>query len=152
MTERGVGGALGTPQFIDLPYHPDENGDLVVVEGGRHVPFAIARLFVVRAPQGAVRGQHAHKNCAQFLTCSSGKVEVRCTDGRTTETFVLDAPRRGLLVPPGIWAEQVYLESGSVLTVLCDSPYDAADYLRDYQDFLAYRAERVLVAKPTELR
>ena len=126
--------------MIALPRYHEENGDVVVVEGLRHVPFAIARVFVVLAPEGAIRGQHAHKACAQFLTCPVGRVEVLCDDGSATRTFVLDQLDTGLIIPPGVWAQQTYCVPGTVLTVLCDRPYDAEDYIREYAEFLAHRA------------
>jgi dTDP-4-dehydrorhamnose 3,5-epimerase-like enzyme len=125
---------------IELPYHVDDNGDLVVMGGLVHVPFAIARVFVVRALVGAIRGQHAHKNCTQFLTCPLGSVQVRCDDGKLISNFLLDHPNVGLLVPPGIWAQQTYLALDSVLTVLCDRPYEPQDYIRDYSEFMTYRS------------
>ena len=128
-------------RLTKLPHHFEDNGDLVIMEGMINVPFAIARVFVVRAPPDAIRGQHAHRICAQFLTCPSGLVEVLCDDGIETATFVLDHPNIGLLVPPGIWAQQTYRGPHAVLTVLCDQPYDAADYIRDYDEFKAYRKE-----------
>lgn len=124
---------------IELPYHSQNNGDLVVMEGLVQVPFAIARVFVVRAAVGAIRGQHAHKACTQFLTCRTGSVEVYCDDGLETVTYILDRPNMGLLIPPSIWAQQTYQSSGSVLTVLCNRPYEAADYIRDYNEFKKYR-------------
>ena len=123
----------------ELPCYFDDNGDLVVMEGLTHVPFAIARVFVVRAPVGAIRGQHAHKACTQFLACPIGSVEVLCDDGREVVTYILDQPHFGLLIPPSIWAKQTFLAIGSVLTVLCDRPYEPQDYIRDYADFKAYR-------------
>lgn len=131
---------LSAIRRVSLPHHPAENGDLVVMEALSQVPFMIARVFVVRAPAGAIRGQHAHRQCTQFLTCSSGSIEVSCDDGRETATFVLERPDSGLLVPPGIWAQEVYLAGGSVLTVLCDRPYEPHDYIRDYAEFKAYRS------------
>lgn len=116
-----------------------DNGDLVVMDGV-NLPFPIARVFVVRAQAGAVRGQHAHKACTQLLICSIGSVEVCYDDGNKTETFLLDRPDIGLLVPPSIWMQQTYLAVGSVLTVLCDRAYEPEDYIRDYDDFMAYRA------------
>ncbi|MCG3769445.1 MAG: TDP-4-oxo-6-deoxy-alpha-D-glucose-3,4-oxoisomerase [Nitrosomonadaceae bacterium] len=130
---------ISAVSHIELPHHFAENGDLVVIEGLVHVPFAIVRVFVVRAPVGAIRGQHAHKACFQFLACPIGSIEVRCDDGDHAETYILDRPNVGLLVPPGIWAQQTYLALGSVLTVLCDRPYELHDYVRDYDDFKAYR-------------
>ena len=122
-----------------LPCHNKDNDNLVVMEGLDHVPFAIARVFVVQAPAGAIRGQHAHKACTQFLTCPTGSVEVLCDDGLETATYILDRPEIGLLIPPSIWAQQTYRDPGSVLTVLCDRPYEAEDYIRDYTQFKAYR-------------
>lgn len=126
-------------KIIKLPHYFEDNGDLVVMEGLINVPFSIARVFVVRAPDGAIRGQHAHRACTQFLTCPRGVVEVKCDDGVQTAIFVLDHPNIGLLVPPGIWCQQTYKREGSALTVLCDRPYEAGDYIREYPEYLDYR-------------
>ena len=130
---------ISTVNLIKLPHHFEDNGDLVVMEGLTHVPFAIARVYVVGAPAGAIRGQHAHKACTQFLTCSTGSVEVLCDDGLETAIYILDRPDIGLLIPPSIWAQQTYQAPHSVLTVLCDRPYEAGDYIRDYTEFKTYR-------------
>jgi hypothetical protein len=130
---------ISAVQLIKLPYDFADNGDLVVMEGLVHVPFVIARVFVVRGGEGAVRGQHAHKTCTQFLTCPFGSVEVRCDDGNEVATFILNRPDVGLLVPPSIWAQQVYSVANSVLTVLCDRPYERQDYIRNYDDYKTYR-------------
>jgi dTDP-4-dehydrorhamnose 3,5-epimerase-like enzyme len=45
----------------------------------------------------------------------------------------------GLLIPPGIWSEQLYLTENTVLTVLCDRVYEAEDYIREYSIFLKFR-------------
>lgn len=124
---------------IELPHYVADNGDLVVMEELTHVPFAIARVFVVLAPVGVIRGQHAHKACTQFLTCPIGSIEVRCDDGREIATYILDQPHIGLLIPPSIWAQQTYLTPGSAMAVLCDRPYESQDYIRDYGDFKVYR-------------
>jgi dTDP-4-dehydrorhamnose 3,5-epimerase-like enzyme len=125
---------------VKLPHHFEENGDLIVLEGMIHVPFSIARVFVVRAPEGAIRGQHAHKACAQFLTCTSGVVDVICDDGVSRAEFELNHLSLGLYIPPGIWAEQRYRTPGATLTVLCDRPYEPEDYIRSYSEFLQTRA------------
>ena len=144
--------SISAVTLIKLPHHFADNGDLVVMEGLTHVPFSIARVFVVRAPASAIRGQHAHKACTQFLTCPIGSVEVRCDDGRATATYVLDHPNVGLLVPPSIWAQETYQAPGSILTVLCDRPYEAHDYIRDYGEFKVYRQADGLVSFNQETR
>jgi len=127
-------------RIVKLPHFFEDNGDLVVIEGSINVAFDIARVFVVRAPDGAIRGQHAHRKCSQFLTCTSGAIEVVCDDGRQIAEFVLDHPNVGLLVPAGIWSQQTYRGPQASLTVLCDRRYEAADYIRDYGSFLDFRA------------
>ena len=126
-------------RIVKLPHFFEDNGDLVVIEGNVHVPFIIARVFVVRAPDSAVRGQHAHRACSQLFTCPTGAIEVLCNDGAETVQFVLNHPNAGLLVPPGIWSQQTYRGSNAALTVLCDRPYEKDDYIRDYEMFKAFR-------------
>jgi dTDP-4-dehydrorhamnose 3,5-epimerase-like enzyme len=123
-------------KVIQLPHHFEENGDLVVMENVSNVPFEIKRVFVVRAPKGAIRGQHAHVKCTQLLTCTAGKIEVQCDDGKDLVKFNLNHPSIALLIPPGIWAQQHYLEENSILTVLCDRVYEVKDYIRDYNKFI----------------
>jgi dTDP-4-dehydrorhamnose 3,5-epimerase-like enzyme len=127
---------------IELPRYSADNGDLVVVEGAVHIPFGIVRLFTVHAAAGAIRGQHAHRSCAQFLTCPSGCVEVVCFDGLRSANYVLDQPHIGLLIPPGIWSQQSYLKPDTVLSVLCDRHYDEDDYIRELQQFQSYRKQK----------
>ena len=121
-------------KLIEFPYLEESNGDLVVVEGDI-IPFNVSRVFTVRASKGSVRGEHAHRLCSQLLICTNGAVEVKCDDNRTTETYVLDKANFGLFIPPGIWGYQKYIEENTTLTVLCDLPYEEADYIRNYNDF-----------------
>lgn len=127
-------------RLVELPQYAEENGELVVMEALRHVPFSIARAFTVRASLDAVRGRHAHRRCAQFLVCVSGAVEVICEDGVGKRAVVLDRPNLGLMVPPSIWVTVLYRRMDSVLLVLCDRNYEPEDYIRDHADFEAFRA------------
>ncbi len=129
-------------KLIELPYHKENNGDLVVVEGNI-IPFNMSRVFTVRASKGSVRGEHAHRHCSQLLICTNGAVKVRCDDTRTTEIYVLDKPNFGLFIPPGIWADQKYIEDNTTLTVLCDRPYEEADYIRNYDDFKLFSKQNI---------
>ena len=131
--------SLSAVRLINLRYDFAKNGDLTVMEGFTDGPFSIAGVFVVRGFDGSVRGEHAHKACTQFLTCPYGSVEVLCDDGSEVATFVLDKPNIGLLLPPSIWAQQTYVIANSVLTVLCDRPYESQDYIRNYYDYKKYR-------------
>jgi len=120
---------------IDFNKYDDSNGTLCVYESGQQVPFNIRRVFTVSAKKGNIRGNHAHKQCAQLLACVSGKISVSCDDGFVVTRHVLDNMSVGLLIPPGIWAKEEYLEEGSVLMVLCDQGYESEDYIRNYPEF-----------------
>jgi dTDP-4-dehydrorhamnose 3,5-epimerase-like enzyme len=127
------------PRFIDLPCHRRDDGDVVVAEAAAQVPFAIVRMFTLTAPAGAVRGKHAHRLCSQFMLCVHGAVDIACDDGRGRKIFALDRGNKALLVPPGIWNAVTFRQTGSVVAVLCDRPYEEDDYIRDYAEFLSLR-------------
>jgi hypothetical protein len=48
----------------------------------------------------------------------------------------LDSPTLGLHVPPMIWATQYRYSTDAALLVLASHPYDADDYIRDYNQWL----------------
>jgi UDP-2-acetamido-3-amino-2,3-dideoxy-glucuronate N-acetyltransferase len=115
-------------------------GTLVFMEHLRPVPFAVGRVFFVTGvTAGATRGDHAHKACKQALVCVRGEVEVLCDDGREKRRVELNSSEKLLYVPPMIWASETYRSEDTVLLVLADLPYDNADYLRDYSEYLVLR-------------
>lgn len=119
----------------------DMRGDLSVGEFERQVPFACRRYFVVYSvPSEKVRGEHAHRACHQFLVCLKGSCAVVADDGRHRQEFTLDGPGLGLYLPPMTWSVQYKYSSDAILLVLASDYYDPADYIRDYDTFLAERA------------
>ena len=118
----------------------DHRGDLYVIEGGRHVPFDVKRLFwITRLPQDIVRGGHAHRACQQFIVAVKGSLDVELDDGETVRTVHLDKPSEGLLIPAGIWATEKNYSEDVLYLVLASDHYDEADYFRCYEDFIRYK-------------
>ena len=117
----------------------DIKTELVRVIDSEHIPFTICRIFTILANADAKRGQHAHKECNQLMTCVSGAIELLCDDGEFQQTIQLRPDNDGVLVPNGIWAEQTYLHDNSVLLVICDQLYDESDYIRDYFEFIKWK-------------
>jgi acetyltransferase-like isoleucine patch superfamily enzyme len=116
----------------------DLRGALTVAEFSRDLPFAPQRCFMVfDVPSAETRGEHAHRLCHQFLVCVHGSVGVLADDGVNREEFVLQAPNVGIHLPPMIWGTQYKYSRDAVLLVFASLPYDNADYIRDYDDFLA---------------
>src|ERR1044071_17421 len=111
--------------LLALPRFGDARGALTVAEIQKHIPFAVARLFLVYdVPEGEVRGRHAHREQHQFLICVHGACVVSVDDGGCRNEYRLDAPTQALYVPPMIWSEQHSFTPGAVLAVLASAPYD----------------------------
>jgi dTDP-4-dehydrorhamnose 3,5-epimerase-like enzyme len=125
-------------RLLELPRFARADGEIVVAQAA-HLPFAIARMFTLTAQMGSVRGKHAHRRCAQFILCVHGAVEIVCDDSRNQKIFLLDRNNLAVCVPPTIWNNVIFREDKSVVTVLCDRPFEEADYLREYPDFLSFR-------------
>ena len=120
------------PRFVDL------RGSLSVGEFERDLPFVPVRYFLVfGVPSRETRGEHAHRQCHQFLVCAHGSVRVLADDGRQRREFLLDSPDTGLHLPPMTWGTQYQYSPDAVLLVFASHAYDAGDYIRDYGAFLA---------------
>lgn len=127
------------PRLVNVPRIVDSLGSIGVVEGPELLPFDIKRFYFIRdVPAGASRGSHAHKTLRQLLVAVSGSMVVELDDGCETARFVLSGPDVGLLVPPGYWRTIREFAPGSVLAVLASSEYQEEDYIRSYDDFLAW--------------
>ena len=123
-------------KLVDLPKITDPEGNLTPIEGGRHVPFEIKRVFYLYdVPGGATRAGHALKTCQQFIIAMSGSFDVTLDDGTDTKRYHLNRSYTGLYVPALIWRELENFSSGSVCTVLASEVYDEKSYYRDYEEF-----------------
>jgi len=132
------GFSLDTCRLIDLPNICDPRGNLSVGEFGRHIPFEPKRYFLVyQVPLVEMRGEHAHRDCHQFLICVRGRITVMGDSGLRREEFILDRPDMGFYMPPMNWGGQHDYSPDAVLLVFASHYYDAADYIRDYDEFLA---------------
>lgn len=121
-----------------MPLVEDLRGMLSFGEVGAHLPFAPKRYFTVfGVPSEEVRGEHAHRELEQFLVCLRGSCSVALDDGEVRDEVVLDSPEFGLYLPPLVWGIQYKYSSDAVLLVLASDTYDAGDYIRDYDEFIA---------------
>ena len=130
-------------RIIDLPRVADPRGNLTFVEGEKHVPFPIRRVYYLYdVPGGETRGGHAHRRLEQFIIAASGSFDVVVDDGHQKGRFFLNRSYYGLFVPRMVWRELENFSSGSVCLVIASEPYEESDYYRDYQEFVkAVRAQ-----------
>jgi hypothetical protein len=125
---------------IDLPRIARREGQLTPVEGIHQVPFDIARVYYLYdVPGGETRGGHAHLELQQLLVSVMGSFDVLLDDGERKRIVTLNRAYQGLLMPRMIWRELLNFSSGAVCLVLASLEYDEADYIRDYQQFLAHK-------------
>jgi WxcM-like, C-terminal len=123
-------------RMIDLPRINDPRGNLTFVEGARHIPFEIKRVFYLYdVPGGETRAGHALKTCHQFIVAMSGSFDAVVDDGRRRSRFQMNRSYYGLYLPPKIWRELENFSSGSVCLVLASEPYDESGYYREYSRF-----------------
>ena len=124
----------------NLPKIQAISGNITSINNGVDSPFDVKRVFFIYdIPSGEDRGAHAHKECHQLLIAITGSFEVEVFDGTESKRFFLNQPNIGLHIPPGIWASEINFSGGGICLVLASHEYDENDYIREYQNFLAYR-------------
>lgn len=124
-------------------HHSERKGNLSVVENGVTLPFDVKRVYYLYdVPGGESRGSHAHKTLSQLIVAASGSFRVTLDDGSVKRTFFLNRPYQGLLVHPGLWRDLEDFSSGAVCMVLASDIYKEEDYIRDYDEFVAYRKQQ----------
>ncbi|WP_114781445.1 sugar 3,4-ketoisomerase [Botryobacter ruber] len=118
---------------IGLP----EEGYISTTQQAEKIPFQVKRVFwTYNTPAGVVRGRHAHKQTEQVLVALNGTIRVEVESGAgEAAVFVLDAPDKGLYLPPLHWT-RIHISEGAVLLSLASTDYVEEDYIRDYDVFL----------------
>jgi dTDP-4-dehydrorhamnose 3,5-epimerase-like enzyme len=130
--------SLSKCRIIDLPKTTDVRGNLTFIEGGRHIPFEIQRVYYLYdVPGGAERGGHAHKELHQLIVAMSGSFDVVLDDGNNKKRIHLNRSYQGIYVCPMMWRELDNFSSGSVCMVLASNYYDESDYYRNYDEFIS---------------
>ena len=123
---------LQDSRIIDLPKIMDQRGNLSVIEGGKHIPFEIKRVYYLYdVPGGSSRAGHGHKELQQLIIAMSGSFDVIIDDGNQRKKFHLNRSYYGLYIPKGMWREVENFSSGGVCLVLASTLYDSSDYFHN---------------------
>lgn len=124
-------------RLIQLPKIADPRGNLSFLEGTRHVPFEIRRVFYLYdVPGGSVRDGHAMRTTHEFIVAMSGSFDIHVDDGREKRRHHMNRSYYGLYLPPATWCELDNFSSGAVCLVFASEPYSSDDYFTDYAEFL----------------
>lgn len=100
------------------------------------LPFDVKRIYwTYYTPESVERGGHAHFRLQQIMVAVSGKIIVNTErpDGTKNE-FILESPMVGLYFPTMVWHTMKYTHN-AVQMCIANMPYEADDYIRDYQKF-----------------
>lgn len=123
--------------------HGDERGQLVALEEYRDIPFQIRRVYYMYATkEGVRRGFHAHKSLEQILICIHGTCRILLDSGTEKKIVSLEKPYEGLYIASDMWREMFDFSPDAVLLVLASDYYEEEDYIRNYEEFLAFVKEK----------
>ena len=119
--------------------HGDERGQLVALEEFKDIPFKVKRVYYMYdTGTDVTRGFHAHKKLEQILICIHGSCKILLDNGTEKKVVPLEKPYEGLYVSNDMWREMFDFSEDAVLMVLASELYDESDYIRNYDEFLAY--------------
>jgi dTDP-4-dehydrorhamnose 3,5-epimerase-like enzyme len=131
------------PHIIEFPkIGSSEIGYLSFAEYEKHLPFKMKRIFwTYFTPEKIVRGRHAHHKTEMILIALAGRIilNTEMLDGQR-DSFVLESPHQGVYMPAFCWHTMQYSHT-AVQLVITNSEYQAEDYIRSYDDFLALRSK-----------
>jgi len=129
--------SLEQVKLISLPKILDERGNLSFFESNNQIPFSIARSYwIYDVPGGETRGGHAYQSLQELIIALSGSFEVVLHDGKRQMKYMLNRSYMGLYVPNMVWRHLENFSTNSLALICADQPYNASDYIRDFDSFL----------------
>lgn len=88
---------LSECRIIELPKISEPRGNLSVIEGGKHIPFEIRRVYYLYdVPGGSARAGHGHYKLEQLIIAMSGSFDVILDDGNERRKYHLNRSYYGL--------------------------------------------------------
>ncbi len=141
---------MSRERIIELPKIIDKRGNLSFVEAGRHIPFAIQRVYwIYDIPGGQTRGR-GHAFCTQHevVIALSGSFDVTLDTGQGKRTYSLNRSYQALYIPNMTWRMLSNFSTNAICLVLSSTPYDDGDYIRNYQEFKRRVGEELFIEQP----
>ena len=79
-----------------------------------------------------------------YLSVVENRIDIPFDIKRIYYLYLVPEVARGAhahkqFIPPGLWRDLENFSGGAVLMCLASEKYDAADYIRDYDEFLKYK-------------
>jgi hypothetical protein len=126
-------------QKILLGSASDDRGVLNFLELDEKFPFIPKRFFTIRsAAQNRSRGNHAHKECHQFIVSVTGTCKMEVRSSKETAEIALVAGEFGVWVKPHNWVTLSDFSPDCCVLVLASHNYDPDDYIYDFEELAAH--------------
>jgi len=125
--------------YVELKLIRDNrDGNLVILEALRDVPFELKRLYYITNLENSVsiRGQHAHKQLEQVIFCIQGSFTLGLDDGQNHQKILMNKVNVGIKLGKMLWHTMEDFSNGCVLLVVASDYYSEEDYIRNYDDFI----------------
>ena len=121
----------------------DIGGSITVYEPISLLQIDFKRIYFLNGIKNEIiRGNHAHKKLQQFFIVLKGFGSFRFMDGKSEQEIVVDEKSDfGLYVPSGLWREIKDVSTDFVLIVYASDMYDESDYIRNWDDFISWKAK-----------
>jgi oxalate decarboxylase/phosphoglucose isomerase-like protein (cupin superfamily) len=133
---------MKSAQIINLPKILDPRGNLSFFENSNQIPFDIKRTYwIYDVPGGEIRGSHAFKEQHEFIVALSGSFDIVLNDGEKEMKYSLNRSYYGLYVPNLLWRSIENFSTNSLALIVSSLSYDAADYIRDFDEFKMIKNE-----------
>ena len=126
-------------RLMNLPKIEDPRGNLTFIEEESHLIFRIKRVYwIYDVPGGERRGGHAFKDQQEFVVALSGSFDMVINNGRKEVRYHLNRSYFGLFVPNGLWRHMENFSTNAVVMVLSSTTFSESDYIREFNDYIAY--------------
>jgi dTDP-4-dehydrorhamnose 3,5-epimerase-like enzyme len=113
-----------------------QNYGIGIIFDERIYNFVAKRIFYIYDVNPSMnRGNHANIKTTMCFAVLKGHCKIVIDDGQKKEAFVLDEYNKILICSPMTWKEMSDFSSDCILMVICDTYFDANDYIDDYNIF-----------------
>lgn len=133
---------MNEPRIIELPKILDYRGNLSFFENNHQIPFSIARTYwIYDVPGGETRGSHAFRKQQELIVALSGSFDIVIHDSKKETKYAMNRSYYGLYVPAMYWRRLENFSTNSLALIVSDIPYNADDYIREFNTFENERSE-----------
>lgn len=117
-------------KLIEVNTISDHRGHLSIIEDV--LDFPVKRVFYMYGVSSKEsRGGHAHIKTKMALICLGGSCSIHIFKGDDKTSFLLDDPRKCLILNPSDWHTMDSFSSTATLLVLASEKFDKEDYISE---------------------